>query len=51
MDDTKVDDMLIEMITPRIREIEERFSRGEELNPYRYRLLPISKKVVQQFSF
>jgi len=26
MDKTKVDDMLIEMITPRIKEIEERFS-------------------------
>lgn len=32
MDQTKVDDMLIEMISPRIREIEEKFSRGEGLN-------------------
>ncbi|MCK5354125.1 MAG: hypothetical protein KAJ63_03330 [Methyloprofundus sp.] len=32
MDKTKVDDMLIEMISPRIREIEEKFSRGEGLN-------------------
>jgi hypothetical protein len=29
MNKTKVDDMLIEMISPRIREIEEKFSRGE----------------------
>ena len=32
MDKTRVDDMLIEMITPKIKEIEERFSRGEGLN-------------------
>ncbi len=32
MEQTKVDDMLIEMISPRIREIEEKFSRGEGLN-------------------
>lgn len=31
MSKTKVDDMLIEMITPRIKEIEERFSRGDGL--------------------
>jgi len=28
---TRVDDLLIEMITPRINEIEEKFSRGEGL--------------------
>ncbi|QEP43557.1 hypothetical protein D5085_10760 [Ectothiorhodospiraceae bacterium BW-2] len=32
MNKTKVDDMLIEMISPQIKEIEERFSRGEGLN-------------------
>ena len=32
MNKTKVDDMLIEMITPRIKEIEEKFSRGEGLD-------------------
>ncbi len=32
MKQTKVDDMLIEMISPRIREIEEKFSRGEGLD-------------------
>ena len=32
MDQTKVDDILIEMITPKVREIEERFSRGEGLS-------------------
>jgi len=32
MNKTKVDDMLIEMISPCIQEIEERFSRGEGLN-------------------
>ncbi len=32
MNKTKVDDMLIEMISPRIKEIEEKFSRGEGLN-------------------
>jgi uncharacterized coiled-coil DUF342 family protein len=31
MDKTRVDDMLIEMITPKIKEIEEKFSRGEGL--------------------
>ena len=30
-DETKVDDMLIEMITPKVREIEEKFGRGEGL--------------------
>jgi len=32
MNKTKVDDMLIEMISPRIKEIEEKFSRGEGLD-------------------
>ena len=32
MKQTKVDDMLIEMISPRIREIEEKFSRGDGLD-------------------
>jgi hypothetical protein len=32
MDKTRVDDMLIEMISPKIKEIEERFSRGEGLS-------------------
>ena len=31
MNKTRVDDLLIEMITPRINEIEEKFSRGEGL--------------------
>lgn len=31
MDKTKVDDLLIEMITPKIKEIQERFSKGEGL--------------------
>ena len=31
MDKTKVDDMLIEMITPKVKEIEEKFSRGDGL--------------------
>lgn len=31
MDKTKVDDMLIEMISPKIKEIEERFSNGQAL--------------------
>jgi hypothetical protein len=31
MDKTRVDDMLIEMITPQVRSIEEKFSRGEGL--------------------
>ena len=29
---TKVDDMLIEMITPKVKEIEEKFGRGEGLS-------------------
>jgi tetrahydromethanopterin S-methyltransferase subunit G len=29
---TKIDDILIEMISPKLKEIEERFSRGEGLN-------------------
>ncbi len=32
MNKTKVDDMLIEMISPRIKEIEEKFSCGEGLD-------------------
>jgi len=32
MDKTKVDDMLIEMITPKVKEIEEKFSKGEGLS-------------------
>jgi hypothetical protein len=32
MNKTKVDDMLIEMISPRIKEIEEKFSSGEGLD-------------------
>ena len=32
MNKTKVDDMLIEMISPKIKDIEERFSRGEGLD-------------------
>ena len=32
MEKTKVDDMLIEMITPKVKEIEEKFSRGEGLS-------------------
>jgi len=31
MDKTKVDDMLIEMITPRVKAIEEKFGNGEGL--------------------
>jgi len=31
MTKTRVDDMLIEMITPKVKEIEEKFSRGEGL--------------------
>lgn len=31
VDKTRVDDMLIEMITPKVREIEEKFGRGEGL--------------------
>lgn len=32
MNKTRVDDMLIEMISPKIKEIEEKFSRGEGLS-------------------
>jgi chromosome segregation ATPase len=32
MNKTRVDDMLIEMITPKIKEIEEKFSAGKGLN-------------------
>ncbi len=32
MDKTRVDDMLIEMIGPKIKEIEEKFSRGDGLS-------------------
>jgi len=32
MKKTKVDDMLIEMISPKVKEIEEKFSRGEGLS-------------------
>jgi len=32
MNKTKVDDMLIEMITPKVKEIEEKFSAGEGLD-------------------
>jgi len=31
MDKTRVDDMLIEMITPKVKEIEEKFGKGEGL--------------------
>jgi uncharacterized coiled-coil DUF342 family protein len=31
MDKTKVDDMLIEMITPKVKEIEEKFGNGKPL--------------------
>ena len=31
MDKTKVDDMLIEMITPKVKQIEEKFGNGEGL--------------------
>ena len=31
MNKTRVDDMLIEMITPQVKEIEEKFGRGEGL--------------------
>ena len=31
MNKTKVDDMLIEMVTPKVKEIEEKFGRGEGL--------------------
>jgi len=32
MNKTKVDDMLIEMISPKVKEIEEKFGRGEGLS-------------------
>jgi hypothetical protein len=32
MDKTKVDDMLINMIQPKLTEIEEKFSRGDGLD-------------------
>ena len=32
MDKTRVDDMLIEMISPKIKEMEEKFSSGKGLN-------------------
>ncbi len=32
MQKTNVDDLLIEMITPKVKEIEQRFSRGEGLS-------------------
>jgi len=32
MNKTKVGDMLIEMVSPRIKEIEEKLSRGQGLN-------------------
>ena len=32
MDKTTLDDMLIEMITPKVQEIEKKFSRGEGLS-------------------
>ena len=32
MDKTKVDDMLIEMISPKVKEIEEKFAGGEGLS-------------------
>ncbi|MEA3522291.1 MAG: hypothetical protein U9R50_04900 [Campylobacterota bacterium] len=32
MNKTKVDDMLIEMITPKVKEIEEKFSNGQGLS-------------------
>ena len=32
MEKTKVDDMLIEMITPKVREIEDKFSQGKGLS-------------------
>ncbi len=32
MNKTNVDDMLIEMVTPKVKEIEERFSKGEGLS-------------------
>ena len=31
MDKTRVDDLLIEMITPKVKEIEEKFSQGKGL--------------------
>ncbi len=32
MNKTNVDDMLVEMVTPKVKEIEERFSKGEGLS-------------------
>ena len=32
MQDTRVDDMLLEMIQPKLKEIEEKFSKGENLD-------------------
>ena len=32
MDKTRVDDLLIEMIAPQVKSIEEKFSRGEGLS-------------------
>jgi len=32
VDKTRVDDMLIEMISPKIKEIEEKFSNGQGLD-------------------
>ena len=32
MNKTRVDDMLIEMITPKVKEIEEKFTKGEGLS-------------------
>ena len=32
MQDTRVDDMLLEMIQPKIKEIEEKFSKGKALD-------------------
>ena len=36
MNKTKVDDLLIEMIQPKITEIEKKFSSGEGLNQEAY---------------
>jgi len=32
MDQTRVDDMLVEMITPKVKEIEEKFGQGKGLS-------------------
>ena len=37
MDKTRVDDMLIEMISPKIKEIEEKFSSGKRAKSRRYK--------------